>query len=136
MYLKINPTSGIPVYLQIVEQIKHAISIGVFEVGKSIPTIRDIALELCVNPNTVAKAIRELEREGVLKTYVGKGSFVTEKSIDITKKDKEFKIMQLIEKCVKDAKWIGLDKDSFINYINENWEKVILGGDENEQFNS
>lgn len=136
MYLQINPNSGIPVYLQIIEQIKHAISIGVFEVGKSIPTIREIALQLCVNPNTVAKAIKELEREGVLKTYVGKGSFVTENSINITKNDNEVKIMQLIEKCVKDAKWIGLDKEVFIKYINENWEKILAGGAENDKSNN
>lgn len=136
MYLQINPNSGIPVYLQIIEQIKHAISIGVFEVGKSIPTIREIALQLCVNPNTVAKAIKELEREGVLKTYVGKGSFVTENSINITKNDNEVKIMQLIEKCVKDAKWIGLDKEVFIKYINENWEKILAGGTENDKSNN
>lgn len=136
MYLQINPNSGVPVYLQIIEQIKHAISIGVFEVGKSIPTIREIALQLCVNPNTVAKAIRELEREGVLKTYVGKGSFVTENSINITKNDNEVKIMQLIEKCVKDAKWIGLDKEVFIKYINENWEKILAGGIENDKPNN
>ena len=136
MYLQINPNSGIPVYLQIIEQIKHAISIGVFEVGKSIPTIREMALQLCVNPNTVAKAIRELEREGFLKTYVGKGSFVTENSTNINKNDKEVKIMQLIEKCVKDAKWIGLDKDVFIKYINENWEKIISGGEENDKSNN
>lgn len=136
MYLQINPNSGIPVYLQIIEQIKHAISIGVFEVGKSIPTIREMALQLCVNPNTVAKAVRELEREGFLKTYVGKGSFVTENSTNINKNDKEVKIMQLIEKCVKDAKWIGLDKDVFIKYINENWEKIISGGEENDKSNN
>lgn len=133
MYLKINQSSGVPVYLQIIEQIKHAISIGVFEVGKNIPTIREIALQLCVNPNTVAKAIKELEREGILKTYVGKGSFVTEKSINITKNDNEVKIMQLIEKCVKDAKWIGLDKEVFIKYINDNWEKILAGGIENDK---
>ncbi|MEK7434819.1 MAG: GntR family transcriptional regulator [Cyanobacteriota bacterium] len=136
MYLQINPNSGIPVYLQIIEQIKHAISIGVFEVGKSIPTIREIALQLCVNPNTVAKAIRELEREGFLKTYVGKGSFVTENSTNINKNDKEVKIMQLIEKCVKDAKWIGLDKDVFIKYINENWEKILSEGEQNDKSNN
>lgn len=124
MYLSIDQDSSTPVYIQIMEQIKKAISIGVFEIGKPIPTIREIALQLRINPNTVAKAIRELEREGVLKTYVGKGSFVSENSLNITKKDKEGQIMKLIEDFIKDIKWMNLDKDEVIKMIKENWDKL------------
>lgn len=127
MYLSIDQDSSTPVYIQIMEQIKKAISIGVFEVGKPIPTIREIALQLRINPNTVAKAIRELEREGVLKTYVGKGSFVSENSLNITKKDKEGQIMKLIEDFIKDVKWMNLDKDEVIKMIKDNWDKLSEG---------
>ncbi|MFN8576505.1 MAG: GntR family transcriptional regulator [Candidatus Sericytochromatia bacterium] len=124
MYLSIDQSSGTPVYIQITEQIKKAISIGVFEVGKPIPTIREIALQLRINPNTVAKAIRELEREGILKTFVGKGSFVTENSLNITKKDKEEQALKVVEQFIKDIKWINLDKETVINMIQENWDKL------------
>lgn len=124
MYLSIDQSSGTPVYIQITEQIKKAISIGVFEVGKPIPTIREIALQLRINPNTVAKAVRELEREGVLKTFVGKGSFVTENSLNITKKDKEEQALKVVEQFIKDIKWINLDKETVINMIQENWDKL------------
>ena len=132
MYLQIDPNNGSPIYLQIIEQIKHAVSIGIFEVGKPIPTIREIALELRINPNTVAKAIRELEREGVLKTYVGKGSFVTEKSASITKKESEEKIMNLVEKFIRDIKWLGLDKESTIKFLEENWNQIEQENTKNE----
>lgn len=124
MYLHINPNSGTPVYLQIIDQIKHAISMGVFEVGKPIPTIRDIALELGVNPNTVAKSIRELEREGFLKTYVGKGSFVSEKALESVHDEKEEKIMKLAESFIKDVKWLGFSKNDVLEFFEKNWEKI------------
>lgn len=124
MYLNIDQNSGTPVYMQITEQIKKAISIGIFEVGKPIPTIREIALQLRINPNTVAKAIRELEREGILKTFVGKGSFVSENSLNVTKKDKEEKAMKVIEQFIKDIKWLEMDRESVINLIQENWDKL------------
>lgn len=123
MYLDIDQDSGTPVYMQITEQIKKGISLGIFEVGKPLPTIREIALKLRINPNTVAKAIKELEREGVLKTFVGKGSFVTENSINITKKDDGEKLMKLVDQFIKDIQWLNLDKDKVIQMISENWDK-------------
>lgn len=125
MYLSIDQSSSTPVYIQITEQIKKAISIGVFEVGKPIPTIREIALQLTINPNTVAKAIRELEREGILKTFVGKGSFVTENSLNITKKGQEEQALKLVEQFIKDVKWMNLEKDLIIELIQQNWDKLL-----------
>ena len=130
MYLQIDPSDGNPIYLQIIEQVKKAIALGVFEVGKPIPTIREIALELTVNPNTVAKAIKELEREGFLKTYVGKGSFVTEKSSEINKKEGTEKVMKIIEQFIKDAEWLGLDKDNVLKLLEEKWNEKEVNTNE------
>ena len=124
MYLQIDSSSGTPVYLQIIEQIKKGISLGVFQIGKPLPTIRDMALELRVNPNTVAKAIRELEREGILKTYVGKGSYVSESAIDISKNEGKVKLMTLVESFIKDVKWLGFSKEEVLNIFQENWDRL------------
>ncbi len=124
MYLQIDPNNGSPIYQQIIEQIKRAISLGIFKVGNPIPTIREIALELRVNPNTVAKAIRELEREGILKTFVGKGSFVSETSINIAKQENEEKAEKLAEQFVKDTQWLGLNKKETVMLVENCWEKV------------
>ncbi len=85
MLLKPNPSSGVPIYLQLMEQVKHAIETGALRPGEQLPGIRPLAEELVVNPNTVAKAYRELEHEGVVELRQGAGAFVTDKAP--TKKD-------------------------------------------------
>jgi GntR family transcriptional regulator len=76
MLFRPNPASGVPIYLQLIEQIKHAIESGVLRPGEQLPGIRKIADELVMNPNTVAKAYRELEHEGVIELRQGSGAFV------------------------------------------------------------
>src|SRR5437868_8367918 len=75
--LKPNPSSGVPIYLQLMEQVKHAIETGALRPGEQLPGIRPLAEELVVNPNTVAKAYRELEHEGVIELRQGAGAFVS-----------------------------------------------------------
>lgn len=75
--LKPNPSSGVPIYLQLMEQVKHAIETGALRAGEQLPGIRPLAEELVVNPNTVAKAYRELEHEGVIELRHGAGAFVS-----------------------------------------------------------
>ena len=76
MLLKPNPSSGVPIYLQLMEQVKHAIETGALRPGEQLPGIRPLAEELVINPNTVAKAYRELEHEGVIELRHGAGAFV------------------------------------------------------------
>src|SRR3954453_17175505 len=76
MLLKPNPSSGVPIYLQLMEQVKHSIETGALRPGEQLPGIRPLAEELVINPNTVAKAYRELENEGVLELRHGAGAFV------------------------------------------------------------
>jgi GntR family transcriptional regulator len=85
LLLKPNPSSGVPIYLQLMEQVKHAIETGAVRPGEQLPGIRPLAEELVVNPNTVAKAYRELEHEGVIELRQGAGAFVSDKAP--TKKD-------------------------------------------------
>ena len=76
MNLRINFSSGVPIYLQLMEQIKHAVATGAIRASEQLPTIRKIAEELTMNPNTVARAYRELEREGIVEVRHGLGVFV------------------------------------------------------------
>jgi GntR family transcriptional regulator len=77
MLLKPNPSSGVPIYLQLMEQVKHGIETGALRPGEQLPGIRPLAEELVINPNTVAKAYRELEHEGVIELRHGAGAFVS-----------------------------------------------------------
>src|SRR6185503_13156689 len=80
MIIKPNPSLGVPIYLQLVEQVKHAIEIGALRPGDQLPSIRPLAEELVINANTVAKAYRELESEGVIELRQGAGAFVAERA--------------------------------------------------------
>src|SRR5216683_5257742 len=78
MLFRPNPSLGVPIYLQLIEQVKHAIETGALRPGDQLPGIRPLAQELVMNPNTVAKAYRELEHEGIIELRHGAGAFVSE----------------------------------------------------------
>src|SRR5258708_40370286 len=77
MFSQPNPALGVPIYLQLMEQIKHAIETGALRPGEQLPGRRPLAEELVINPTTVAKAYRELEHEGVIELRHGAGAFVS-----------------------------------------------------------
>jgi len=77
MLFRPNPSLGVPIYLQLMEQVKHAIETGALRPGEQLPGIRPLAEQLVINPNTVAKAYRELEHEGVIELRHGAGAFVS-----------------------------------------------------------
>ncbi|HEY2072797.1 MAG TPA: GntR family transcriptional regulator [Gaiellaceae bacterium] len=72
----LDPRSGVATYLQIVQQVKEALRLGTIDVGDQLPTVREVVADLAINPNTVAKAYRELEREGLVLARQGRGTFV------------------------------------------------------------
>ncbi|HEX5449759.1 MAG TPA: GntR family transcriptional regulator [Gaiellaceae bacterium] len=72
----LDPRSGVATYLQIVQQVKEALRLGMLDVGDQLPTVREVVADLAINPNTVAKAYRELEREGLVVARQGRGTFV------------------------------------------------------------
>src|SRR6186713_3561897 len=76
MLFRTNPSSGVPIYLQLMEQVKHAIETGALRPGEQLPGIRPLAEELVMNPNTVAKAYREMEHAGLIELRHGAGAFV------------------------------------------------------------
>ena len=78
MLLHVNPASGVPLYLQIQNQVKQAVGAGALKPGDALPSVRKLAADLRINPNTVARAYTELEREAVIRTVPGGGTFVAE----------------------------------------------------------
>src|SRR5882757_9344488 len=82
MVVHLNPASGVPLYLQLMEQVKHAIETGVLHAGKQLPSVRHIAEELLINPNTVARAYRELEHEGIVELKHGSGAYIRESVVE------------------------------------------------------
>jgi GntR family transcriptional regulator len=76
--LRLNHSSGVPLYLQLIGQVKHAVETGALRSGDQLPAIRKLAEDLVMNPNTVARAYRELEHEGIIELRHGSGAFISE----------------------------------------------------------
>src|SRR5215467_88885 len=77
-FFRLNASSGVPLYVQLMEQVKHAVETGALRAGDQLPAIRKLAEELVMNPNTVVRAYRELEHEGIVELRHGSGAFVTD----------------------------------------------------------
>ena len=77
----INPQSGVPMYLQLIEQVRHAVELGALQPGEQLPGIRKVAQDLVMNPNTVAKAYREMEHAGLIVLRHGAGAFIAEEAL-------------------------------------------------------
>lgn len=108
--LTVDPRSGVPIYLQIIEQIKRSVALGVLAPGEQLPTVKQLALDLTVNPNTVARAYRDLERDQVIETAPGRGSFVRANGAAETSRAAATDVAaESLLQVVREAKSIGLD---------------------------
>ena len=96
MDFQLDTQSGVPFYRQIIEQVKVAISRGRLEPGDRLPTVRQMAVDLSVNPNTVVRAYRQLETEGVLETQQGSGTFVGRERPRIDELERKRMLDQLV----------------------------------------
>src|SRR4051812_43513914 len=76
MIFRLNPSSGLPLYVQLIEQIKHALETGSLRVGEQLPSVRQMAEDALINPNTVVRAYRELQHEGIIELRHGSGAFI------------------------------------------------------------
>ena len=108
MFIQINPSSSTPIYIQIMEQIKYAIASGVAKEGEQLLSVRELARQLRVNPNTISKAYHELEREKYLTTHKGKGVYIAPSNTILTHEEKERLVGEKLEAALVDARNLGL----------------------------
>src|SRR5262245_1519128 len=118
MLFRTNPSLGVPIYLQLIEQVRHAIDTGVLRAGEQLPAIRPLAEELVINPNTVAKAYRELEHDGVIELRHGAGAFVTKNPVTPQVTDKLRNGQGIVAAAVKRLR-AGLVSDDDIRRLFE-----------------
>ncbi|OGL49765.1 MAG: hypothetical protein A2161_00390 [Candidatus Schekmanbacteria bacterium RBG_13_48_7] len=103
MFINIDTSSGIPIYLQIMNGIKYAIAMGSLKPGDQVPSVRELSAQLRINPNTVLKAVRELEHQDILTIKRGLGAFVTNAESSITEKEREKIIRELLSKAISQS---------------------------------
>jgi GntR family transcriptional regulator len=135
LIFSLNPSSGIPLYLQLMEQIKHAVETGSLREGDQLPTIRKLAEDLIMNPNTVVRAYRELEHEGVLELRHGSGAFIKEPSGGRARLIRN--AQAVVRSAVEDVMSSGLSEDElrrvFENALAQQRSKRLDGETKEEQ---
>jgi GntR family transcriptional regulator len=107
----LDTRSGVPTYLQLVQQVRQAIRLGILEPGDQLPTVKEVVAELAINPNTVLKAYRELELEGLVAARPGVGTFVTRTLTDNTLAS-HGPLRADLERWLAKARRAGLDEES------------------------
>jgi GntR family transcriptional regulator len=107
----LDPRSGVAPYLQIVQQVKEALRLGLLDVGDQLPTVREVVADLAINPNTVAKGYRELEASGLVEARPGRGTFITSTLAAPSLKHHEA-LRRELESWLEAAERAGLDEES------------------------
>jgi len=113
----LDPGSGIPYYRQIILQIEMAVADGRLKPGSQLPTVRGLAVDLQVNPNTVARAYNELEIRGLVSTQHGTGTFISDKEIALSDTDREQVLSQLVRGFVSQAASYGFTVQDLVEYL-------------------
>jgi GntR family transcriptional regulator len=116
---RLDSHSGVPVYRQIIDQVQGAIATGVLAVGDQLPTVRQVAVDLVINPNTVSRAYREMEIRGTLDTQQGSGTFIADKKIEYAKGERERQLGQLVGEFVSRAGSTGFTVEQLVKALRE-----------------
>jgi GntR family transcriptional regulator len=115
----LDQRSGVPAYRQIIDQVLGGIAAGAWHPGDQLPTVRQLAVDLAINPNTVVRAYRELEIRGVLATQQGTGTFLTDKKPQVDGEDRQRRVGQLCGELLSKAGAEGIELAEIIGYLKE-----------------
>ena len=116
---RLDMASGVPVYRQIMDQVMGAIAAGSLTPGNQLPTVRQLAVDLALNPNTVVRAYRELEFRGVLDTQHGTGTFITQRKVKRSDVEHQRQLSQLAADFVARAGAAGFTLDELLEQLND-----------------
>jgi GntR family transcriptional regulator len=117
MGLHINTASRVPIYQQLAQQIREAIARGELQAETSLPSVRQLSRELVVNPNTVARAYTELEREGLLVSRPGRGIYVAQPRNDLTRAARDRRLTEQIDRWLTEAVHLGFSADEVLRLV-------------------
>jgi GntR family transcriptional regulator len=109
---RLDPRSGVPTYMQLAQQVRHAVEYGMLRPGDQLPTAREVVEDLAINPNTVLKAYRELERQGFVQGRPGAGTFVAADAPEPLEKSVHTPLRRALDRWLDAARDAGLDRDS------------------------
>jgi GntR family transcriptional regulator len=111
--------SGVPVYRQLIDQVRSGMALGTLMAGDQLPTVRQMAVDLAINPNTVMRAYRELELGGLLETHQGTGTFVAKKKLERKDAERERQLTQLANEFAARAGAAGFTVEELLERLSE-----------------
>ncbi len=111
--------SGVPVYRQLIDQVRGGIALGSLGAGDQLPTVRQLAVDLAINPNTVMRAYRELELGGLLETHQGTGTFIAKKKVEKREAERERQLSQLATETAARAGAAGFTVEELLERLSE-----------------
>ncbi|MDR1232311.1 MAG: GntR family transcriptional regulator [Spirochaetaceae bacterium] len=115
----LSVAGSVPVYRQIITQIEHGVLSGRLKAGDRLPTIRALAVELKINPNTIAKAYDELEIRGLIVKRAGSGTFISDRKPPDADEAREEKIRQIVGRFLREMEELGVERDAVAAYIEQ-----------------
>ena len=126
LHFQTDPRSGLPVYRQLMDQIKYYVASGGLKPGDQLPSIRDMATRASVNPTTVVKGYTELQHEGLVEMKHGKGAFIAASSSSRSDEERRKLIGQLAKQLVIEAKQLGASQTLVEEVVREEWNRMPL----------
>ncbi len=123
LWLDVNPHSGAPIYVQLVEEVKHALEVGTLRTGDRLPTVRGLASELTVAPNTVVKAYNELQRMGLIESRPGAGTVVVADAGKMIREQQIEDLYKRLSVLVRDAVGLGVTEDELWERLDAEFER-------------
>jgi len=114
---RLDRASGVPAYRQLVDQVRQALQLGILHPGDQLPTVRDVVRQIAINPNTVHRAYRELEQQGLTEGRPGSGTFV-KRSLDAAP-EQRVGLQRAVEAWIRQARTAGLDDEGIAALVAE-----------------
>ncbi|WP_026689009.1 GntR family transcriptional regulator [Alteribacter aurantiacus] len=130
MYFNIDPKKNIPLYEQIIQQVKEMCAKGILTPNEKLPSVRELSAQIVINPNTVSKAYKELERQGVIMTIRGRGTFIAEDYQYTHDPRKVDSLKQALKKVVIDSHYVGIEREEIEKWMSQFYEQI--GGEKRE----
>lgn len=119
MNFQCDTASRSPIYKQLMDQVREGVAQGRLAPGERLPSVRQLSSELVVNPNTVARAYTELERDGVVVTRQGVGAFIAERQSGLTKKARREKFLESLDRTLTEAVHLGFSADEVLALVRD-----------------
>lgn len=119
--------SGIPIYVQIVDQVRHAVGTGVLRAGERLPTVRRLAGDLAIAPNTIVKAYNELQRMGLVESRPGVGTMIAAGVEEVAREQRVEEVFGRLRALVRDAAALGISEDELWAGLDSEYERIPKG---------